>query len=255
MVDHDGMPTRWAIFNPDEINHNRDWWQERGLNSASILAYLKVAAHITGDPKYEQAARNLIERHAYGTNVLIPKTHLGPGAGNQSDDEMYFMNMYSLLKYEKDPDLRQKYLLSFYQRFQNEQPEMNPLFNFMYAAAARGGVFSDAFGPADLAPQGDWLEDSLDTLRRIPLDRIDWALKNSHRKDLVRLPGAVSEGRAVGMRRNGKVLPADERYIGHWNHSPWQLDYRGGGRSLGDGAIFLLPYYMGLYHGFIEEEK
>ena len=255
LVDHDGRPTRWAVFSPEELNHNRDWWQERGMNSISILAYLNVAAHITGDQRYEAAARRLVEVHGYGMNALIMKSHLGPGAGNQSDDEMIFMNYYNLLKYEKDPDLRMKYALGFHNHFQNELPEMNPLFNFLYAGVMQEAKFTDAFGDADLSPKGGWLEDALDTLRRIPLDRVDWPLRNSHRKDIVPLPPHVRERGATGLgyRVNGKVLPADERYIGHWNHDPWRLDYNGSGRTLGDGSIYLLPYYMGVYYGFVKE--
>lgn len=255
LVDHDGRPTRWAIFHPEELNHGLDFWQERGMNSISILAYLKVAEHITGDAKYGAAARRLVEVHGYGTNALIIKSHLGPGAGNQSDDEMIFMNYYNLLKYERDPGLRMRYAMGFHNHFQNELPEMNPLFNFMYAGVMKDAKFSDAFGEADLSPRGDWLEDALDTLRRIPMDRVDWPLKNSHRKDIVPLAPHVRERGAAGTgyRVNGKVLPADERYIGHWNHDPWRLDYNGGGRTLGDGAIYLLPYYMGVYYGFVKE--
>jgi hypothetical protein len=54
-----------------------------------------------------------------------------------------------------------------------------------------------------------------------------------------------------GFRRDGRVLPIDERFVGHWNHDPWALDYGGNGRSLADGASYLLPYYMGRYHGFL----
>ena len=60
LVDHDGRPTRWAIFNPENLNHDFAWSEERGTNSLSILAYLKVAAHITGDPRFAAAARWLI---------------------------------------------------------------------------------------------------------------------------------------------------------------------------------------------------
>jgi hypothetical protein len=139
--------------------------------------------------------------------------------------------------------------------FQNEQPEMNPVFNFLYAAIAREATFTDAFGRVSLAPRGEWLEDSIDTLRRLPLDRVDWPLKNAHRKDIVPLPPHVRErgAKGNGSRVNGKVLPIDERFVGHWNHDPWRLDYAGRGRTLGDGAVYLLPYYMGLYHGFIRE--
>jgi hypothetical protein len=255
LVDHDGKPTRWGVFNPEEINHNRDWWQERGMNSLSILAYLKVAEHITGDQRYAKAARTLIDVHGYAMNAMIVKSHLGQGAGNQSDDEMIFMNYYSLLRYEKDPDLRQKYLRGFRSHWENERAEMNPVFHFLYAAIATGELFEDAYGKDDLTPakSSAWLEDSVETLRRLPLDRVDWPLKNSHRKDVVRLPEDLRErGDAVGLRVNGKVLPIDERFVGHWNHDPWRLDHRGSsGKTLGDGAIYLLPYYMGLYHGFL----
>ena len=106
-VDHDGKPTRWGIFNPENLNHNFDWREERGTNSLSILAYLQVAAHITGEPRFAAAARGLIERHAYAANVLIPKSDTGPGSGNQSDDEMIFMNYYNLIRYETDPVLKE----------------------------------------------------------------------------------------------------------------------------------------------------
>ncbi|HNT89638.1 MAG TPA: hypothetical protein PKL84_17380, partial [Candidatus Hydrogenedentes bacterium] len=53
LVDWDGLPTRWANFSPESLNHDPYWWEERGLNSLSILSYLRVASHVTGDPKYD----------------------------------------------------------------------------------------------------------------------------------------------------------------------------------------------------------
>jgi len=253
LVDHDGKATRWGVFDPQNLNHNPNFREERGINSLSMLTYLKVAAHITGDAKYERAYRKLIDDHAYDQNVLIPKSNAGPGAGNQSDDEMVFMNYYGLLRYEKDPGLRRKYLIAFYSHWKMEEPELNPLFNFLYAATASGESFEDAFDKVDLTPKGEWLADSVDTLRRFPLDRIAWGYRNSHRKDILPLPAYAreSEGSPLGYRINGKVLPIDERYVGHWNHDPWRLDQNGDGRSLGDGASYLLPYYLGLYTRYI----
>ena len=253
LVDHDGKPTRWAVFSPERLNHDKDWWEERGLNSLSILSYLRTAGHITGNPRYGEAARMLIEKHAYASNVLAAKTNLGPGSGNQSDDEMAFMNFYCLLKYEKDPVLRQMFGLAFHRRWIVEKAELNPLFNFIYAAAASGLKFEDAFGAEDLSPSGGWLEESVDTLKRYPLDRANWGLANSHRKDIVPLPAYIQGSRTRGSRPDGRVLPIDERFVDKWNHDPWSLDYGGDGRRLADGASFLLPYYMGLYHRFIED--
>jgi len=255
LFDHDGKPARWGIFDPDDLNHNPYWWEDRGTNSISMLSYLKTAEHITGDARYAAAARELIEKHAYDANVLIQKTNAGPGGGNQSDDEMIFMCFYNLLKYETDPLLKARWSLAFALRWRNEAPELNPLFNFMYAAVNGKAVFQDAFERMDLAPKGDWLAESLDTLRRYPLDRVDWRVTNHQRKDLVPLSEAAEgDGGKRGHRYNGKVLPIDERVVNHWNHDPWELDQGGDGRELADGASFLLPYYMGLYHKFIVEK-
>ncbi len=253
LVDHDGQPTRWGVFNPETLNHDPNWLEERGLNSLSILTYLKVAEHVTDNAKYHEAALQLIEQHSYDANVAIPKTNAGPGSGNQSDDEMAFMDFYNLIRHEADPKLQQKYALAFSNYWAIERPELNPLFNFMYAATNTGKSFSDAFGKRDLTPAGEWLEESIDTLRRYPLDRVNWRLTNSHRRDIIPLPAYARENGAngLGFRNNGKVLPIDERFVDQWNHDPWELDQGGDGTELADGASFLLPYYMGLYHKFI----
>ena len=257
LVDHDGKPTRWAIFNSENLNHNFIWHRERGTNSLSILAYLKVAGHITGDPRFAAAAHLLIEQHAYATNILVPKADTGPGSGNQSDDEMIFMNYYNLIRYETDPVLRKTYAFALYKYWQWEQQELNPFFDFIYAASCTGQTAEDAFGKADLSPKDNgWLEESVDSLKRFPLDRADWRLINSHRLDVIRLPDYVDLDRdvgAVGYRVNGKVLPIDERWVGLWSDDPWELDEGGEGTTLADGEAFLLPYYMGLYHKYIRE--
>src|SRR5690606_8554210 len=53
-VDYDGLPTRWGHFSPDDLNRNPAWVVERGLNGYSILTFLSVAHHVTGDPKYRE---------------------------------------------------------------------------------------------------------------------------------------------------------------------------------------------------------
>ena len=72
LIDHDGKPTRWGRFSPEVLNGNI-LQGTRGLNSLSILSYLKVAEHMTGDAKYRQAYQSLVESHSYATNVLDPK--------------------------------------------------------------------------------------------------------------------------------------------------------------------------------------
>ncbi|MCL4179657.1 MAG: hypothetical protein KJ072_18155, partial [Verrucomicrobia bacterium] len=259
LIDHDGKPTRWAIFGPQYLNRDPDWWAERGLNSLSMLSYLAVAAHVTGDPKYSAASRELIEQHGYAQNAMYAKVQHGPGSGNQSDDEMAFMCYYNLLRYSRDEELKAQMRFSFFRYWANEAPELNPFFNFAYAAHNLGATITITWGNFPLSPWAGWLEDSRATLYGFPLDRLNWPHQNSHRLDLVPL-GQVKardlyeadRGRR-GYRVNGKVLPVENRHFNHWNTDPWQLDYGGHGNELASGTVFLLPYYLGLYHGFIEK--
>jgi hypothetical protein len=247
LVDHDGTVTRWGVFNPEKLNFDVKWADDRPLNSFSILAYLKTAEHITGDAKYGAAARVLIEKHGYAVNSMMNKHHLGPGGGNQSDDEMAFMMLYNLLRYETDAQLRAMYGVALRRRWEVERPELNPLFNYLAGAVLEGLKFVGTHRTLELGLDGAWKEESLDTLRRYSLDRVNWRMTNRHRLDV------RSIGGTRGSRRDGRVLPIDERYVNHWNHDPWQLDQGGNGQELGSGASFLLPYYMGLYYGFVNK--
>ena len=171
---------------------------------------------------------------------------------------MAFMGFYNLIKYTKNKELRDMMIFSFYNYWILEFPEMNPFFNFAYAVHGMNSEFSDPWGTHALRPWEGWLEDSVDTLKAFPLDRINWAHRNSHRLDIEFLPRQTAvepteePRRLRGHRVNGKVIPVDERHFNHWNTDPWRLDYGGNGRTLASGAVYLLPYYMGLYHGFIE---
>jgi hypothetical protein len=256
LVDHAGV-TRWGDYSPETLNADPLWFNERGLKSISMLAYLNVAHHMTGDEKYREHSRRLREDHHYLQNALWGEYQRGIGSGNQSDDEMFMMCYYNLIKYEPDPTLKSWYLVSFANWWRLEEPEMNPLFNFSFAALARGQSVTIQWGTFDLSPWPSWLADSIATLKRFPLDRFNWAHQNSHREDLVGLPVQGADAlddpgtRRRGYRVNGKVVPVDERHFNHWNHDPWTLDSGGDGRGLADGAVYTLAYYLGLYHGFI----
>lgn len=260
LVDHDGTPTRWGYYSPEAMNNDPRWWIERGLKSLSMLSYLSVAYHVTGDQAYWERAEELINDHAYRTNAMIYKIHRGIGSGNHSDDEMAFMGYYNLLKYAPDEALREEILLSFFSAWTNEFPEKNPFFNFAYAAHGLNATYSDQWGEHDLNPWDGWLEDSIDMLQGLPLDRLNWPSQNSHRLDVTFLPRQQAtrditdaEWNRLGLRNTGKVLPVENRHFNHWNNNPYELDYGGNGRVLGSGTVFLLPYYMGLYHEFIQE--
>lgn len=246
LIDHDGKPTRWARFSPADLNGDV-LHGGRGLNSLSILSYLRVAEHMTGDPKYHKAYDLLVEKHSYATNALNPKWQNGPGTGNQSDDEMAFMCYYNLLRYETDPRRRRQYRWSLRWYWLLEQPERCPLLNLIFAALDDGAPMPEL----DCPPAPSYLADAVDTLRRIPLDRVMWSYENSHRLDVVKMPRTRYRSQPGGHLINGQVIPVDERGLEYWNQDPWQMDARHDGKTLADGAAFLLPYYLGRYHNLI----
>lgn len=254
LVDHDGTPTRWGIFSPDNLNKGLEYAPGlRGLNSISVLSYLKVAYHVTGDQKYQDAYMGLIKEHQYDTNTHYPKWQIGPGTGNQSDDEMAFMCYYSLFNYETDPELRKHFLYGFLPYWKLEEPELCPLFNYIFASCFEG---IDRYG---ITTPESCLEEALTTLVDFPVDRINWGYKNGHRNDLeelwVAFPRFANWKHKRGYKSNRKVIPIDERFVNHWNNENWRLDENGNPRDLSCGSSFLLPYYMGLYHGFIIDES
>jgi hypothetical protein len=255
LIDWDGQRTRWAYFGPHDLNHNPHCWEERGMNSLGILAYLAIAEHMSGDAKYARARRELIDKHSYALNAFVSsKIHLGPGTGNQSDDEMTIMRFYSFLKYETDPGARDMMAYAFYRYWRLVRRERNPFFNFLYAASYSPGkrpYWHTRYGKA-----GDWLRESVDMLVGQPMDLVNWSLRNSHRLDILPHPEfpLTDDGRPThGYLRDGGVIPVANRYIQHWSEDVWRLDHNGDGRTESDGAYWLLAYYAGKYFGFIED--
>ena len=255
LVDHDGLPTRWGVFSPSALNASLRWSDERGLNSLSMLTYLRIAHHLTKDSRYDAVAKELVTRHGYAMNLLHPKVTPGVGGGNQSDDEMAFMNYYHLLKYEQDPVVRAAAARSLHDYWQLERPERNPFFNLVAAVALKDQTFTTAFGVESLTlAESAWKEDTLDTLRRFPVNLVDYGIRNSHRLDVRPIDSHIrsEDGGSLGVRAmDGKVLPVDERMVFHWNVDPFALDYAGSGNRLADGTSYLLPYYMALHHGVV----
>jgi hypothetical protein len=231
LVDLDGQPTRWGRWSPEDL------WampNETGLGALGLLSALKVAHQVTGRTRYLDAYRELIAKERYHLLVRNQKVNI-PGRVNHSDDQLAFLSFYPLLRYETDPALRGVYLQALERSAAVERAERNPLFNFIHAAA--GGRNDSARA------------DALRTLQEIPLDLRSWTMANSHRRDLALDPVPDRFGRAQSLL----VIPADERPIMRWNQNPYALDGGDGGRTEDDGAFFLLPYWLGRYHGLLEE--
>jgi hypothetical protein len=244
LVGHTGRKTRWGIWAPELINEMPFYTSLRPLNSLEILTYLRIAEHITGDPKYARAYDELVTKHHYLLNTLLIRRG---AAGqwpriNHSDDEMLYLMYYALLRLEKDPDHRRILLQGMARTWeetpdeQSIRPERSPLYNFMYGALT--GKPCDA-------------DEAIGTLQDWPWDPIQWTVRNSHRHD-VRLKPASRGRNRVELDR---VLPASERRLARWNSDPWAPDGGSDGRVEDDGAAWALAYWLGVYHGYLPKEK
>jgi hypothetical protein len=230
-----GKPTRWGWWAPAAIWKDPD---ETGLRALHMLSHLRVAEHMAGDPqhraRYQAAYKDLVETHKYHLLTRNQKVMV-PGHINHSDDELAFLSYYPLLRYESNPALLEIYRQSLERSWQIERPERNPLWNVIYAAGTGAAEFDRA--------------ESLRTLHEIPMDLIQWSVKNSARADVPLDPMADRFQHAQAL----VVLPYDELPMSKWNGNPYLLDGGFGGRSEDDGAYFLLPYWMGRFHELLPE--
>jgi hypothetical protein len=234
LIDVDGKRTRWGWWGPDAIWEDPD---ETGLRALHLLSHLRVAMHLAGDDqhraRYRAAYGDLINTHRYHLLTRNQKIMV-PGSINHSDDELAFLSYYPLLQYETDATLLETYRQSLHRSWLIERAERNPLWNFIYAAGTGAKEFDRT--------------ESIRTLREIPMDLIQWSVRNSHRQDVPVDPMVDRQKRRQALI----VLPYDELPMSKWNGNPFNLDGGNGGRSEDDGAYFLLPYWMGRYHKLIE---
>jgi hypothetical protein len=244
LIGHTGRKTRWGVFAPSSINGDPAWSDQIPLNSLELLNYMKIAAHITGDAKYERRYEDLIRANHYLLNTLeFRQGFLGEWQNiNHSDDEMAYMDYYGLLTLEKDAERRRLLLQSFAKTWeespkaQSLKPERSPLYNYLY-----GGLTGRPCAPSDAE----------ETLRDWPLDRVEWSMRNSDRSDV-----AFKTGRGLrAMPELDLVLPISERALHRWNGNPWSPDGGSDGRAYDDGAAWLLGYWAGVYFRYLPVER
>lgn len=228
--DLDGRATRWGVWSPARLNDDPDWANERGVNSVEILSFLTVAAHVTKDERYRAIAGRLLDEHGYARNILAPCPR-DPGAFTYIDQQLLALAYRGLLAYERDPERRALYLRSLRAWFRGVARDASPLYDYVQAAIT-GTV---------ARPQA-----CLAWLRRVPLDLVHWRIQQSRREDVRLLRRPEAEELQVD-----RLLPPDERAVHRWDRNPYAVARGDGGHTEHSPAYWLLPYWMGRYHGFV----
>ena len=232
LIDVTGKPTLWGRWSPEYFRENPP---DSPLNSMELLSFLKTAAHVTGNPKYEKEYRKAALDLGYAK--LATRYKELREEINYSDEELAMLPFYGLFRYEKDADLLNRYYGPAMDAWwENMVREECPLWTFIYATG-RPGAKVDLAGAAH-------------TLYRMPVDTIEWTVRNSHRKDVV----MDAEPDRAHRPQAKTLLPRDELPVMKWNSNPFDVDGGSDGHAEDDGAAFLLPYWMGRYHRFLAGE-
>jgi hypothetical protein len=232
LLDRSGKPTRWGKWSL-EYFATPGGRPDSPLNALELLSFLKVTHRVTGDPKYEREFRKAAFDLGY-LKIMNQYLELTEEL-NYSDEELALLSFYPWMRKENDPQLKAALASAFEQWWKNIQRENNPLWNTIREV----GLGRDPQLSAN----------SLRTLRRIPLDTVQWRVENSWRSELPRVPKPDRHGRG----ETTVLLAPDERATMKWNGNPFVLDGGNGGRSEDDGAFFLLPYWMGRYYRLWED--
>ena len=233
LIDLDGKPTRWGRWG-ESYYDTEEGDYEKALRSLELLSFLKTTYHITGDRIYQEAYLERVRKGYAHYTLEYRRWGSQEWEINYSDDELYYLSIYPLLKYEEDPALRAVYMDSLRFTWNQVQPEMNPLWNYMSAALQAG-------------PLTDLLRsDSRKTLERAPMELIRWNTMNSHRIDVRMNRSPDRHGKDFLVR----VLPIDERPLHKHNGNPYVAD-GGSPNQLMEPTFWLLPYWMGVYYGYV----
>ena len=254
LCDVDGVPTTWANWEPDLLNNDDRWYFERGTNSLGILSFLKTTYHVTGEEKYNDVYKMLIEKHHYAMNCMQYKCEDGHTA--HIDDQLDFVNIYPLIVYNDNAAENEIFKMGLTHHWEYERVERSPFFNIVYGALTNN--YSD-------------IENAAKSLSEMNLDLIRWPIFNSYRKDIV----WDDEQERLGVPAQLKYpVEYSSRVLVHYDGNPFVCDSGAEefvninskivnrtstlpGTSGANGMrgmmpyIYLLPYWMGRYYGLL----
>jgi len=232
-----GEVTTYGRLDPEYVN---EWiagvYGDGGLRAAILLAGLQVAWLTTGEDRFLRARWSLIEEHGYADAAEGEMLHeVRPYS--MDNDEMSSWAWWTLLRYETDPWLRERWRVGFGRLYDMKLRGQQAA---LWALVRATTGFEDA----------DLVQDLRGWLRRAPVDMIRWDVRNSHRKDVTPIDRPFDPDNG-GLRSDGRPIPYDERRCDRFNTDQYRLDGGMGGMVEMDGAEVLLCYWMARLFGLL----
>jgi len=233
IVDIDGHPTRHGHLGSGLLTED--------LNALIALMVMKVAHHVTVAPRFHRAYVHLIREKRYHFRAAQARDKWWEYLRgiNHSDNNLAYLAYYSLMRLEKDPSLKKVYLKGLKRTWGIVRPERNPFFTFIH----------HAFLPKD-QHEPEALDRALETLFLFPRIKRSRHVENSRRHDICRAFWKDRHGHPQACH----PLPIQERPSDsfEWKANPYRLDGGGDGKTTYAGVDFLISYWMGRYHSFVQ---
>ncbi len=244
LMECNGKPTTWAKWNLDYFNSFMGW-TDACLNSAELLAYLKVTEYITGDKRWTDEYNKLIDmgyadltlkhyNRAYQTSLV---------EGNDIAAElMYGDNMLAVSSFwmlsllEKDEKLLDIYHRAFDTWRGTVCRENNPGYEYPFALS----VGSEGL---DLEQNAKWFE-------RFNVSRLAAGVSMETRYDV-----AKKHRWNYDYAETSFKLQPDEHFIAKYDRNPWEYknEDSGGIWVVESCYVYTFAYWIGKYYGFIED--
>ncbi len=247
LVDPDGAGTKYGNI---DGNNFEGWPVENGLNAVCALAWIKSAIHASGEQRFVDFYNTLLEEKEYARimreHMWVYNEYAPPYENKWYNAYMAFENFFILTRLEEDPTLHAEFSEIFrdtlWLNLADPTPnrrgvkEHNPVKTPWYIYST-GDRYPDAlyyalwqltvFSPPPL--RNRYIQNSIDPEIEINPDRPNEALY---------------------------PLPSNKRLedMVIWHKNPYELD---GGQDNGEertGCDYLLPYWMGVYYGYVNEE-
>ncbi len=104
------------------------------LHALLVLAHLKAASHITGKPVFDAAYRRLIAKYKYDDEAVQAKALWPAEYRDEASDTLAAMAYYTLLRFEDDAGLLEKYRAGLGRHWAAWKEGDNPFLKTVYQA-------------------------------------------------------------------------------------------------------------------------
>jgi hypothetical protein len=254
-VGTNNQSTTWGKWTPTYVNNDRNFSDERGLQSLQILAFLSAATNVSSSspssPVSPSIFRNAFleltnETNQYDENMINLKIQT-PSDDNFSDDELSFLPLFTILFSGKSSLVaRNIFEKTLSRTFAIVRSERSSLWTTIYLIASK--VYDFVVDFESLRRDIEW------NLQTWPLEHINWHVDNSNREDIMYESGSNRfDVKHTDSIHSHSPIPANERNQYRWNANPFDISAGGDGMSQLDPGAYLLTYWMARYYNILGE--